>query len=378
MRVTRLSLTDFRNYRTAEISLDPGVTAFVGANGQGKTNLVEAIGFLGSLGSHRVSSNQPLIRDGADFAVVRGLVDEGGRAVLLEVQINRSGPNRARVNHSAVKPRDMLDHVTAVVFAPEDLALVRGDPAGRRDFLDGYLVRSTPRFSAVIADYDRVLRQRNSLLKSARSVRPGASHPARLTTLDIWDERLVDLGSRIIEARLDALAALAGPVRDAYRRIAGTDQRPAIVMQSSVVGEAAGPLPAAQIGHVFLRLVRESRAKELDRGVTLTGPHRDDVLLLLNDLPARNHASHGESWSLALALRLGEADRLRDRSGAAGGPIIILDDVFAELDRRRGRALAGALTGYEQVLVTAAIDDDVPDILGARVVRVTNGTVEVS
>ena len=388
MHVARLSLTDYRNYRTAELAFEPGATVIVGRNGQGKTNLVESIGYLATLGSHRVSSDQALIRAGADAAVVRAVLTHGGREVLLELQLNRQGANRAQVNRAAAKPRDLPRYAHTVLFAPEDLAIVRGEPSVRRRMLDGLLVQRIPRLAGVMADYERVLKQRNSLLKSARARGLAA---AQLTTLDIWDERLVGLGAELIDRRLELVDELREPLAAAYRSIVDADHRPELQPVLSIDGadpddettdaasggtatalEAAADRPGT--AERFAAALTALRRRELERGVTLAGPHRDDVLLLLNGLPAKGYASHGESWSFALALRLASAELLR-RDSATGDPVLVLDDVFAELDRRRRERLAAAIGEYEQVLITAAVLEDVPEPLAGRVIHIDAGRV---
>ncbi|MCD5345415.1 DNA replication/repair protein RecF [Agromyces sp. S2-1-8] len=401
MHVARLSLTDYRNYARAELELGPGATVLVGRNGQGKTNLVEAIGYLATLGSHRVSSDQALIRAGADAAIVRAQLAHGDRRVLVELQLNRQGANRAQLNRSPVKTRELPRYAHSVLFAPEDLAIVRGEPGVRRRMLDELLVQRSPRLSGVMADYDRVLRQRNSLLKSARARGLAAD---KLTTLDIWDERLVALGTEIIDQRIALVAELGDPVAAAYRSIVDADHRPELRPVLSVDGAdvdvdgAAGPdrgaggvvaaehsddayrdrsgatRPAGSTADRFAAALRALRGKELERGVTLVGPHRDDVLLLLNGLPAKGYASHGESWSFALAIRLASAELLR-RDSSTGDPVLVLDDVFAELDRLRRERLAEAIGGFEQVLVTAAVLEDVPTPLTARIVHIEAGRI---
>lgn len=388
MHVARLSLTDYRNYRTAELAFEPGATVIVGRNGQGKTNLVESIGYLATLGSHRVSSDQALIRAGADAAVVRAVLSHGGREVLLELQLNRQGANRAQVNRAAAKPRDLPRYAHTVLFAPEDLAIVRGEPSVRRRMLDGLLVQRIPRLAGVMADYERVLKQRNSLLKSARARGLAA---AQLTTLDIWDERLVGLGAELIDRRLELVDELREPLAAAYRSIVDADHRPELQPVLSIDGadpddettDAASGGTATALEAVadrpgtaerFAAALTALRRRELERGVTLAGPHRDDVLLLLNGLPAKGYASHGESWSFALALRLASAELLR-RDSATGDPVLVLDDVFAELDRRRRERLAAAIGEYEQVLITAAVLEDVPEPLAGRVIHIDAGRV---
>ncbi|MGO4783588.1 DNA replication/repair protein RecF [Cryobacterium sp. W22_MBD10_FK3] len=382
MRVTHLSLTDFRNYAQAEVPFGAGPNLIVGRNGQGKTNLVEALGFLSTLSSHRVSQTGAMVRSGEDSAIIRARLEYNGRDILAEVQINRSGLNRAQINRSVIKTRELPRYFSSVLFAPEDLALVRGDPSGRRRFLDQLLVLQSPRLSGVLTDYDRVLKQRNTLLKSARA---SGLKTTQLGTLDIWDERLVALGSEIIDARANLVAQLLPPLSAAYRSVAGADHGPNLVASLSILGadedETASPAAAAQpvgpgseTADTFRTALVGLRRKELDRGMTLAGPHRDDLVFELNNLPAKGYASHGESWSFALALKLASAELLR-RDSSSGDPVLILDDVFAELDQSRRRRLAEAVTGYEQVLITAAVFEDVPAVLAAHAIHIHAGAV---
>jgi DNA replication and repair protein RecF len=388
MRVTHLSLTDFRNYRAAEVELAAGPNLFVGSNGQGKTNLVESLVYLSTQSSHRTPVDAAMIRQDATSAVVRARIQHAGRAVLLELQLNRGSANKAMVNRSPAKPRDLPGYLATVLFAPEDLALVRGEPAVRRRFLDSVLVQRTPRLAGVLADYDRVLRQRNTLLKSARA---SGLKSGSLSTLDVWDERLIALGSEIIDERSSLIAALSEPVREAYRSVAGGDHSPRLVPLLTVDGApveedgdpaAAAGSPGSEIAagstrQRFGRSVAGLRSRELDRGVTLVGPHRDDVRFELNGMPAKGYASHGESWSFALALRLASAQLLRAES-LAGDPVLVLDDVFAELDQDRRSRLAFSVQDFEQVLVTAAVFEDVPAQLRAHTVRIRAGSIEGS
>ncbi len=383
MIVEHLQLTDFRNYRTAEVSFHPGANLVVGSNGQGKTNLVEAIGYLATLSSHRVSTDQALVRHGADSAVVRARLGHGDRTRLVELQVNRQGSNRAQVNRAPARPRDLPRQVASIVFAPEDLALVRGEPAGRRRMLDELLVQRNPRFSAVVTDYDRVLRQRNTLLKTSRAAQRGGD----LSTLDVWDDRLIALGAELLVARTRLVGDLRPFIDRAYRAIAGDAHRAELQMQSSLRG--AHPDDQEMIGGAsveesdwsveqaaseFRVALSDLRRQEFDRGITLVGPHRDDLGLILNSLPARAYASHGESWSFALALKLAAADILRHDS-PLGDPVVILDDVFAELDEARRGRLAAAVAGFEQVIITAAVEADVPMSLRHNVTRIRAGEV---
>ncbi|HWH96928.1 MAG TPA: DNA replication/repair protein RecF [Pseudolysinimonas sp.] len=382
MIVTHLSLTDFRNYREVEVDLVAGPNLFIGSNGQGKTNLVEAIGYLSTLGSHRVANDHALIRAGQDAAIVRARLEHAERSVLVEVQLNRSSANRAQVNRVATKPRELPRYATSVLFAPEDLALVRGDPGGRRRYLDQLLVQLTPRLAGVLADYDRVLRQRTTLLKSVRAARVAES---QLSTLEVWDERLAGLGSEIIVERSALIDRIRPHVADAYRRIAGDDHRADLAARLSILGgapdeetedadAATTALAPAEVHEAFAAALARVRRQELDRGLTLVGPHRDDLVLTLNGLPAKGYASHGESWSFALALKLAAAATLRTDS-PLGDPVVILDDVFAELDETRRGRLAGGIADYQQVLITAAVLDDVPDALRAHTVRIRAGRI---
>ncbi len=382
MLVRHLSLRDFRNYETAELALGEGANLFVGSNGQGKTNLVEAIGYLSTVGSHRVSVDHAMIRQGQDSAVIRARIENGEKSMLLEVQLNRSAANRAQANRSAIKPRELPRYFSSVIFAPEDIMLVRGDPSGRRRFLDELLVLRNPRFSAVMADYDRVLRQRNTLLKSAR-----ASNVGQLSTLEIWDERLVAFGSELIAARSSLVAELTPEVATAYASVAGADHAASLSSYLSIHAKSSeddaeiesdalrgGQITIEEAAAGFRTALARLRRAELARGVTLAGPHRDDLVLQLNGLPAKGYASHGESWSFALALKLASAEVLR-REALTGDPVLVLDDVFAELDESRRGRLAAAVGGFEQVLITAAVHGDVPASLAGNVVRIRAGRI---
>jgi len=380
MIVERLALVDFRNYAQADVALHSGPNLFVGRNGQGKTNLAEAIAYLATLGSHRVSTDAPLVREGCGAAIVRARLRHGERRITVELQINRQGANRARIAGSAVKPAELARYAHVVLFAPEDLQIVRGDPSARRRFADQLLVQRLPRMAAVTADYDRVLKQRNALLRSARARGIRDERPA---TLDVWDDKLIALGSELIAARQELVQDLTAPVAASYAAIAGADHSPALHWALSVGGadpdEDADAVPVddlngAELPALFRAALAARRSQELDRGMTLVGPHRDDLVLALRGLPVRGYASHGESWSMALALRLASAQLLRDRS-PAGDPIVILDDVFAELDVHRRDRLAGLVAGYEQVIVTAAVEADIPTGLQAQIVRVQAGRI---
>ncbi|KUF15810.1 DNA replication/repair protein RecF [Streptomyces silvensis] len=372
MHVTHLSLADFRSYARVEVPLDPGVTAFVGPNGQGKTNLVEAVGYLATLGSHRVFSDAPLVRMGADRAIVRANVRQGERQQLIELELNPGKANRARINRSSqVRPRDVLGIVRTVLFAPEDLALVKGDPGERRRFLDELITARSPRMAGVRSDYDRVLKQRNTLLKSAALARRHGGRSMDLSTLDVWDQHLARAGAELLAQRLDLIAALQPLADKAYEQLAPGGGPLALEYKPSaadIVGHAR-----EELYEQLMAALAEARKQEIERGVTLIGPHRDDLLLKLGQLPAKGYASHGESWSYALALRLASYDLLRAEGNE---PVLVLDDVFAELDARRRERLAELVAPGEQVLVTAAVEDDVPGVLTGARYSVVEGAVE--
>jgi len=359
VHLRRLAITDFRSWEAAELDLAPGITVLVGPNGVGKTNLVEAAAYLATLGSHRVATDAPLIRRGAERAIVRGQVVHLGRELSVELEITAGRANRARVNRAPAKPRDVLGILRTVLFAPEDLALVRGDPGERRRFLDELLVARYPRYATVRADYDRVLRQRAALLKSARS-------GGDLRTLDVWDGHLATHGAALLAGRLELVAAIGPPAVEAFAEVAPSSAPIALTYRCSVDTDT-GSLESA-----LLEALARVRRQEVERGVCLVGPHRDDLELCLGDGPAKGYASHGESWALALALRLASYRLLRDDDVE---PVLILDDVFAELDARRRRALAEVARRAEQVLVTAAVDEDVPEALDGVRYTVGDGRV---
>ncbi len=362
MHVAHLSLHDFRSWPALDLELEAGVTSLVGRNGQGKTNIVEAIDYLSRLRSHRVAADLPLVRTGASQAVVRAAVVREERRAVLEVEINPGRSNRARVNRAPLpRARDLIGLVRSVVFAPDDLALVKGDPSGRRTFLDDLLVLQQPRYAGTRADYERVLKQRSSLLKTART--RGAAAESMLSTLEVWDVRLASLGAEVMAARaavVEQLTPLLGKAyeavaRGAAREDAGLAYRPSL--------ECAIHAPVPDLEQAVLAEIGRRRREELDRGVTLVGPHRDDLLCTLGELPVKGYASHGESWSFALALRLASYELLR---APGDDPVLILDDVFAELDSGRRAQLAELVAGAEQVLVTAAVPEDVPTALRDR------------
>ncbi|MEO6142823.1 MAG: DNA replication/repair protein RecF [Dermatophilaceae bacterium] len=410
MHLRHLSVIDFRSYASAELPLTPGVTTLIGLNGQGKTNLVEAAGYLAILGSHRVAGDGPLVRFGAQQAIIRGAVMRDGRETLVELEINTgrtSSRNRARLNRSPVPhPREVLGTLRTVLFAPEDLALVKGDPSERRRFLDELLVARQPRWAGVRAEYDKVLKQRNALLKSAAPVlRRSARRMHRastglstslstdtvdkdvepteraLHTLDVWNSHLARVGAQLLYARLRLMRDLGPYLTSAYDEVSAASSDARISYKSSLREEmalaiAAGAVPEMDALHDELLASLEAvRANEVERGISLVGPHRDDVVLTLGQLPAKGYASHGESWSFALGLRLAAYQLLRHDIG--DDPVLILDDVFAELDSGRRERLAALIADCEQVLITAAVPGDVPAVLSGSgtTYRVTLGEV---
>ena len=387
MLVKHLALANFRNYSTADVVFSPGVNLLVGPNGQGKTNLVEAIRFMSTLSSHRVAGYLPLIRNAqpeVDQAIIRVLANHDGRDALLELELNRSTPNRARINKAtAPRVRDVLGYVNTVTFAPEDLDIVKKDPSNRRAFIDELLVQVSPRFAGVFSDYDRVLKQRNTLLRTARQT--GAKGTS-LSTLDAWDESLIKFGSEIVAARIALVERMRPWLTEAYQAIAIANNEPQILMKSSLLGDVVTEdddteslehienSNESEVEQLFRSKLAQIRSRELERGITMVGPHRDDLVLMLSDLPAKGYASHGESWSFALALRLASINLLRAET-RSGDPVLILDDVFAELDAGRRARLAELVANNEQVLITAAVGEDVPDELRAKVFNVFAGEV---
>jgi len=379
--VRRLELSDFRSYERVAVDLEPGGNVLVGPNGVGKTNLVEALGYVATLNSHRVATDLPLVRAGAASAVIRCAIGHQGRELLVDVEIVPGRANRARLGRSPVRrARDVLGALRLVLFAPEDLEVVRGEPAERRRYLDDLLVSRLPRFAAVRADYERVLKQRNALLRTAYLARrAGRNRPGRaetgepgsdLATLDVWDAHLARHGADLLAARLDLVAALAPHVAKAYAAVAAGPAAAAIAYRPSV--QVAQPADRATLEAALTAALAEARPAELERGTTLVGPHRDDLTLSLGALPAKGYASHGESWSYALALRLAAYDLLR-----ADGiePVLVLDDVFAELDAGRRTRLADLVADADQLVVTCAVADDVPRALRGARYEVTEGGV---
>ena len=374
MYIRHLSATDFRSWAQVDVEFGPGAAVLIGANGAGKTNLVEAVAYLATLGSHRAAGDAPLVRAGSPRAVIAAAVVSAGRELRVEIEITPGKANRARLNRSPVpRPREILGVLRVVVFAPEDLAIVKGDPSERRRFIDEVLVQRTPRMAGVRADYERVLRQRAALLKTAGQARRSGG-AGDLRTLDVWDDHLAEYGSVLLAARLRLLDELAPPVVAAHADVAPAADPITLTYVSSL---ADPELVADTRDEVVLaaalraELVRV-RAQEIERGVTLVGPHRDDIAITLGALPVRGYASHGESWSAALALRLGSYHLL---SSDGVEPVLILDDVFAELDDPRRDRLAAVAGAAEQVLITAAVAQDVPGQLAGTRYDVGDGQV---
>lgn len=376
MYVSDLELIDFRNYEHVVVSFAPGVTTLFGPNGQGKTNLVEAIGYAATLRSHRVNTDAPLIRAGANTAILRVVAVTGERRNMVELAIIQGRANQARLNRAPVaRPRDVLGIVRRVIFAPEDLALVKGDPAERRAFLDDLLVSLTPRLEGVRSDLERVLRQRNSLLKSGASVR-GPARAAALSTLEVWDDQFIPLAAQLTAARLALVDRLGQPLAQAYSDVAGASRAgaAAVAYQSRVA--ALSPLLSTEEIAASLRdELSRRRDEEFARGLTLVGPHRDELAVAVGGLPVKGYASHGESWSMALALRLASFSILRSDAAVDAAPMLVLDDVFAELDTQRRERLGELALQAEQVLVTAAVREDVPKALHGRSIQVSEGSV---
>lgn len=371
MHLTRLALTDFRSYPETDVTLGPGVTTFSGPNGEGKTNLVEAVGYVATLASHRSAQDAPLIRAGAEQAIIRAAISTTPNDALVEIELNAGRANRVRLNRTPLtRPRDVLGVLRTVLFAPEDLALVKGDPADRRRFLDDLLVALAPRYAAVRSDYDRVLRQRAALLKSAGAKGQGrgmAAREAMASTLDVWDAHLAKAGAELLAARERLVDSLRPHVEKSYDEVSGARGPAGLAYRRSFDGDGDGDIETAMRDALLA-----ARPSELERGVCLVGPHRDELELRIRDLPARGYASHGESWSLALALRLASFELLR---ADHDDPVLILDDVFAELDDGRRSRLAELVAGAEQVLVTAAVPADVPPLLTGVRYTVSQGTL---
>jgi len=364
--LSTLTLKDFRSYEELSLTLDKGVTVFVGSNGYGKTNIIEAIGYLTTLSSHRVSTDAPLVRIGTESAYLKTIVENQGRSTMIELEINPSRANRGRINQNPQRSaREIVGHLRTVLFAPEDLSLVKGDPNERRKFIDNLLVLRNPRYTSIISDYERVLKQRNALLKSSSGLRRADTNA--LNTLEVWDQQLITIGSELIMARIQLTAALVEPVSRNYAKLADGHQIALAYTSSIWQGKSnSEPITLAQISESFGSALEIVRKNEFERGITLVGPHRDDIQLSLRNHLLKGYASQGEAWSFALALKLASYDLLRD-DGVE--PILILDDVFSELDKTRRDRLSSLISNSEQILITAAVPEDLPmELDGRRIV----------
>jgi len=359
MYVSKLSLTNFRSYPQLDLTLTTGVNTFVGNNGAGKTNIAESLIFLAFLSSHRTPTNQPLITLGANQAVIRAEIVRGDRTLQIDLEINANKANRARINQNPTKSqREILGACQIIYFSPEDLDLVRGEPTFRRDFLDKLLVTKTPRIAGVLSDYERVLKQRNTLLKTR----------APQSSLAPWSEQLIDLAATITAERVTLVNSLNPLVANNYREL--NEVKPASIIYKSNIDNLT---TNAEENQVLLEAkLNEVQYQEVERGVTLVGPHRDDLILHLGDFPAKGYASHGESWSFAISLKIAALELIKSHGL---DPILILDDVFAELDSVRRKRLVHATTLAEQTIVTAAVESDLPEDLNDTRLYVNNGRV---
>lgn len=403
MYVADLALTDYRSYEQAVVSFPPGATVLVGSNGQGKTNLVESINYLATLSSHRVGADTALVRRDAsgqnqpNAAVIRAKLITAARPQLLEVEIISGKANRARLNRAPTRPTQLLGICRTVLFAPEDLTLVRSDPQVRRRFLDDLVVMMSPRMAGVRADHDKVLAQRSGLLRGLKR-KSGSARASALATLDVWDEQLAQLAAQLIAARVKLVRQLRPWVAQSYQTVSLAQSQANLAYRASLLAARGvvdpdisdtgawedyenSLLDVQATSKALLETMGQLRQRELERAVNLVGAHRDDLMLFLGHLPAKGFASHGEQWSLALALRLASFELMRDDSaltsidGKSEDPILILDDVFAELDMRRRRALSQMVAQAQQVLITAAVGDDVPSELDHHRLRVAGSVV---
>lgn len=384
MQVRHLSLANYRNYAHAELVFAPGMNMLVGRNGQGKTNVAEALMYLATLRSHRISQDAALIKAGEDSAIVRCRLAQGEREALLELQLNRGSANKALINRHSVKSRELTQLISAVLFAPEDLMIVRGEPATRRSFLDDALISRHPVAAGAIADYEKILRQRNTMLRDFKHT--GRSASSIDTLLDVWDEQLVEMGSQIMRHRRMLIEDLRDPLIQGYFSLVDQDHQPTIALMESVqetlgvsretgdVATVSASVSRETIAEEFRDALRLVRGRELERGQTLVGPHRDDAVLQLKSLPVKGYASHGETWSYVLSLKLALASVLSTDT-VEGDPVLILDDVFAELDLGRRERLYAAVSGYEQVIVTTAVEGDVPQGHEWHTIRIEAGEV---
>ncbi len=378
MQVGFVSLKDYRSYEDVELRFRPGVNILVGPNGVGKTNIAEAVGYTSTLNSHRVAVDLPLIRQGAGQAVIRAAAIRGDRQISLEIAINPGKANRLQVSGSPVRGKDFVGLLRTVVFAPEDLALSKGDPGERRRFIDEVLIQRSPRYLAVKTDYERVVRQRTALLRSIAGTRGATARADTESTLAVWDDQLVATGGALLFGRLSLLDELAPLVAQAYALVAGGKSGTVSYQARSLAAfkdHDGLPREVSELEDLLRQELSDRRPEEFARGVTLVGPHRDDLTLLVDGLLAKTYASHGECWSMALALRLGSFELMRGLGDDAGDPVLILDDVFAELDSQRRAALADVAAGAEQAIITAAVAEDVPRVTAAQTFTVTPGNV---
>lgn len=380
MYIRSLELRDYRSWPELNLELEPGITVFVGRNGFGKTNIVEAIGYLAHLSSHRVSTDAPLVRANAANARISAVAVNQGRELAAHLLIKPHAANQGQINRTRVKsPRELLGVIKTVLFAPEDLALVRGEPAERRRYLDDILATRKPRMAGVKADYDKVLKQRNALLKTATmALRRGYGNDegaAALTTLDAWDGQLARLGAEVMAARFALVQELGEQIHEAYQTIA-PESRPAAANYKTTIDNGLAHFDEFDTGIIEATLLTELAAKrqrEIERGLSLVGPHRDDLDLYLGGQPAKGFASHGETWSFALSMRIAEFQLLRSDGT---DPVLILDDVFSELDAGRREKLVSIAQEAEQVLITAAVNDDLPENLKAAIIARHTVTVQ--
>lgn len=380
MRVTTVRLHEFRNHADSVLEFEPGVNVLLGTNGQGKTNVVEAIGYLSTLSSHRVATDAPLIRQGHEVAAVQASVTRGERSVSLEIQIAAGRANKAkRAGNPLSRTRDLVGTLRTVLFAPEDLALVRGEPSTRRQFIDSVLVQRFPRMAGVKMDFERVLKQRNALLKSALKARRAGLRDSEsnfTSTLSVWNEQLLDFASQLVVGRIRLLDELAGPLDERHAQISNATVELTASYDSSLGPDRDLPRDVGDMRELMSAALAVIQPEELERGITLLGPHRDDIELAFGQVPVKNYASHGEGWSVALALKLATWDVLRSVDDIEAEPVLMLDDVFAELDVDRRTRLAQTVAKAEQVIITAAVEEDVPQTLAGKVIRISHGTVE--
>jgi len=359
VRVTKLALTNFRSYKNLELEFGPGPTTFIGDNGSGKTNIAESLIYLAYLSSHRVSQNLPLLNLGSEQAIIRAEIERDARTLQVDLEINANKANRARLNQNPTKSqREILGALQVIYFSPEDLDVVRGDPTHRRDFLDKLLITRTPRLAGVISDYERVVKQRNTLLKTR----------APENALEPWTEQLINLGAQLSAERVTLVEALNPYVAANYTNL--NEVKPAVISyKSSTNGLSTNTEENLQL--LTARQIEVAR-QEIERGVSLIGPHRDDLHLQLGDFPAKGYASHGESWSMAISLRIGSYNLLKSEGAE---PILILDDIFAELDTTRRQQLTSVTQMAEQTFITAAVESDLPSELLTTKYYVTPGFV---